>query len=961
MSGKSKKSATELKDKLPDGEEGTDETVLPCKKNKDPQLKVKVFALGAQSKRVYGAATVKASALTKDTVPKSGIADFSYVAVGRYEIKVTGVGSPWNVDVGPSNQVRIIDLKKGDKETVEIELLPRSSPLIRIDRKVIAVNAVKRTLNLTADRPFSGKGTLTCLAGADKLKFWRGSTRLDLVGGKLEFADISESGVSLDLEGVEFSSLEGVHLKWELSSDTHSVGPAVEEKLTVVKATLSLYKKSGAALDPAEKSGSGRVILLQDASKSRSRAKLTVTCEPAEYQGTLVIEPIVANVRLFDAEQAGKQKTPLPLEIPVGAGQVAAMWVEGSAVSAVKCDSGFKLSIKDVADEVDRAVLTVVDVRIDLYKAGNSATASQILMTAVEKQEPGRLLLKQSAKFTRQRAKMCLVKLPHAAPCNLVLRANNAKVKLFPSPNERHVNGELPVNLPKTFAPNAFVDDTGVRFWAEGAELTSLREAEFTVDVTDIDDACDKACLSVVDITADNGNDPAPRLMPNKNAHNQAGNHHIAKVRFKHALGAGSVKWSTTSTKFALSNDTTHTVTVTSGAQPSASLDAECLQVVFTPSGKDALPAVEHWMTVVKVVFSESPNQSYGYDDMDDSAMATDELHHVSVKKNGSTKVRVVIEGGATSELIVFKSASPSKADVQVPAAGETNFDLVIDGKNTDKGEAAIYARVNGDTGPICDGIRADVYKEKVVDISVALVADSNVPATALHLAFDAAGTETAIRSWYKRAVATINIFDRGAIDSHYDSNSNGALDIRAGGGNSPEVNQVSNDVSGAGLKVIIVRELAWLYYLGAAAAVGDTTITIGNGTMKFITADSTYDIGSGATLESITVASVAGNVVTIKSPLTKNHTTADALKWPLSGLSGNPIWVQESGKNAAMVRRTIAHEVGHSALVYVDVDDPTNMMHFSASRTDTRLRYLKRVKKYDPGEENQWDVCKRT
>jgi hypothetical protein len=35
--------------------------------------------------------------------------------------------------------------------------------------------------------------------------------------------------------------------------------------------------------------------------------------------------------------------------------------------------------------------------------------------------------------------------------------------------------------------------------------------------------------------------------------------------------------------------------------------------------------------------------------------------------------------------------------------------------------------------------------------------------------------------------------------------------------------------------------------------------------------------------------------------------------------------------------------------------------MHFSAARTDTRLRYLKLTLKYSAGDEEQWEKCDRS
>jgi hypothetical protein len=854
-----------------------------------------------------------------------------------------------------------IAVQNGQIKLVTFRLRAIVNPVIEIAKKVVAVKGAKQAVVLKADKAFSGKGTLTLVSGGDKLRFWKGGTALTPAGGKLEFEGLGQSGVTVEAEAIDFSEVDGVELKWELASDSDAVGAAVSDKMTAVKATLDIHDKAGTALSAEQKQGDGRVVLLQNAEKTHQRAKLTLKCEPAAYTGTLVLSAITTGVSLFDAATDGSEQV-LPLEVAVGGGDPAPLYVQGKTVSAAKCDSGFELAIKDVAQKVDHAKVTVMDARLDLYKAGATATAAQVLMTAAEKQDPGRLVLKQSAKFTRQRAKLVLVKLPKDAPCKLKLSTNGTAVKLFPAANEKHVDSEAAVTLPKELAAADVAEDAGIVHWAEGASITALRGAELVLDAVGIEDACDKAFLTVVDLTTENGTDPAPRFLPNKNKHNEAGNHHVTKVKLVHNLGGGGLQWSTAGSKFALSNDTTDTVTLTAAADPSASLDAESLKVVFTPTGKSALPPVEHWMTVVKLVFSESTNQSYGYDDMDDAALATAELHHVSVKKNGSTKVKVTIEGGATSEMIDFKSEDAAKADFTAPASGQASFDLVIDGKNQDKAETTINARVNGVAGPICDGIKVNVYKEKEISVTIARVKDPANPATNLQLAFDGAATETAIREWYKRSVAKINITYLGDVDASYDTNGNGKLDLTAGASSSTESALAAAACTGSGQKVIIVRELSWNYFLGAAATAGDTTITIASGNMAFIGLGNSYEIGSGPTAEVITVQSKAGMVITLAAPLQHDHPTTDALLWPLSGLSGNPIWVQESGKTAAMVQRTIGHEVGHSALLLKDVVQDTNLMHFSAGRTDTRLRTKELPRKYDPfGNEDQWNTCNRS
>jgi hypothetical protein len=834
-------------------------------------------------------------------------------------------------------------------------------PVIVLAKTAVAVKkkyvtATRQTVVLKTDKPFSGKGTFTCASGC--VKFFRGTTEIAAGGGAQ--LDSIGSGITLEIEGVKPSALDGVSLVWKLAPGAEPVVPDADtKKMTAVEATLDLYKKDGAtALSVDEKSGDGRVVHKQNTGKTLSRAKLTVKCEPADWPGTLVVERVAENIACFSAKTGGTQKT-LPLEIPVGPGRTPdPLWVEGTAASASKGDSGLKLKIKDLADEADAAKITVVETKLEL------CDDQKALIAADKKLDPGGLLLKQDDKFRRLRAKLSVLKTPKDAPCKLTLKAAGSKVKLFGEANEKHVNGESAVVLPKEIAAGAIADQAkGMVFWAEGAGLTSLQEAVFQIDVAEVDDATDKAALTVVDLRTADDSQPAWRRLPVKTPVTEPGNHHKLQVKLAHSLGAGTYAWTSASTKFALSDQTTQTVKLTAGADASAGLDAEELKVVFTPSGKAALPAVVHKATVLKVVFAETTdNHRCGYDDMDKADNAGGQLHYVSVKKSDYTLVKTTITGGATGDMLTFKSADAAVADVVAPGATAA-FDLRIDAKDKKKSETAISVWANGENHNLCAKIQVDVYKEKDLAVTVVRVHDSASPTTALQLAWDKAATETAIRSWYKRAVGTITLTDLGSVNKAYDTNANGKLDLEPGPTTSPEKTLVDAAATGTGQKVIIVRDLTWIYFLKTAAAAGTDTIALKDaysGSMKFIGVNNEYELGTGANAETIKVKTKAGITITLHANLTKAHPTTEGLMFPLSGLSGNPIYVAEGSKTEEQVRRTIGHEVGHSLLAYKDVDSGTCLMHFSAGRTDTRLRRKELPRKYDAGNEDQWQTVAR-
>jgi hypothetical protein len=142
MSGKSKKAAGELAGNLPGGVHAPGDAVAPCKKNKDPQLKVRVWGM-LDGKKRYVQANVKANALAQSSVAKTGLADFSYVLPGTYQVSVAALSAPDDRDFFASASTVIsVRLAKRDKRTVDIEVQAKSvvKPKIEVEYKVVLVD-----------------------------------------------------------------------------------------------------------------------------------------------------------------------------------------------------------------------------------------------------------------------------------------------------------------------------------------------------------------------------------------------------------------------------------------------------------------------------------------------------------------------------------------------------------------------------------------------------------------------------------------------------------------------------------------------------------------------------------------------------------------------------------------------------------------------------------------------------
>jgi len=448
------------------------------------------------------------------------------------------------------------------------------------------------------------------------------------------------------------------------------------------------------------------------------------------------------------------------------------------------------------------------------------------------------------------------------------------------------------------------------------------------------------------------------------------------RLKARHNSGAsGSWRWSTPSTKLTLTNETTDTVSIRAGNRVSAAANAEIINLSFTPTGGSALPNVSTSLTIVGVTFAASRMQSRGFDGMGagvDDATPSGQNPHVSVKKSDTTRVLVRVAGGVTGGFLRFTTDDNTTAEARADNLDLVEIPLIIEGKSKDKNQTLIHARANSDTGPICASLAVNVYRERSYSAKVAKVWDSTSTSTRLSRPnFSVTDTQTALRRYYKPAVCTISLTDYsstgGALDVNFDPTRTGALVLEAGRTSTGE-QRVKNALTGTGTKIVIVKELKWLFKLGAAAARGATTITMSSHLsadyMAYITND-TYEFGGPGNYENITVTAcnTGTRVVTLASALTKAHPATEGIWWPLGGLSGNPAFVQESSDPQAKVDEVIGHELGHELLEYKDLNLSECLMHFTNSRTSQKVRFKPIARYYNPpgGNENQWDSITRT
>ena len=167
-----------------------------------------------------------------------------------------------------------------------------------------------------------------------------------------------------------------------------------------------------------------------------------------------------------------------------------------------------------------------------------------------------------------------------------------------------------------------------------------------------------------------------------------------------------------------------------------------------------------------------------------------------------------------------------------------------------------------------------------------------------------------------------------------------------------------------AGQRVIIVRKMRSLYYLGAAAAAGSKTLQMRKLYFPdgFFFKENQSATLSGANPETVRFKKIntATGEIELYDELRSAHTVADTLEFPAAGWSGNPVVLAEGDANEDELKWTLGHELGHSILCYKDLNDTTNVMHFQQGHADHRQRYKPKPLYYKTGEENQWETVPR-
>jgi hypothetical protein len=400
MTGKSKATANQVAGQLPLGQGAVNAVAVPCALNVDPQLKVKVWAK-VKGKRRQVMSTVTASALSGDSTGAGGIADFSYVLPGTYDVNVTTILAPDDDEFYSPGNIQQITLAKGDKKTLSVEVKPRNivTPKIELEYKVVLFDPnlaqhesdvhdpsadqlrpeptrIEVSLSCSEqDPPYTGDGTLDAPGCA---VFLDSECQQPLGGRKVTNAELmAGSAMKLYLRGTA-RGLFTLTLTPDAAADTRfRIEPAATESMGVVALQLQVhehvtpvavaattYALAGYCADlekidlipnqlplsDADKVQRGR-LLHRQSKKHHGRAKALLKLTAGEWPaGTddywVVLQTTASEMRAYDDEKEGARLS-LPLKTTVSNLKAAdkEVWVEGAHSSLALRSSRLSLGL----------------------------------------------------------------------------------------------------------------------------------------------------------------------------------------------------------------------------------------------------------------------------------------------------------------------------------------------------------------------------------------------------------------------------------------------------------------------------------------------------------------------------------------------------------------------------------------------------------------------------------------
>ncbi len=176
-----------------------------------------------------------------------------------------------------------------------------------------------------------------------------------------------------------------VGFQWALEG----VAGTVNAKLTVVQGTLKIYDKFDTEIDTKQ-----RVV-----HKDKSRAKVTVECQPDDWAGQLKLRSGDTKVKLYD-NPTGPDGETITAATFAASTTPKTFYVQGVETSAALWDTNLILDLVGLADAVDEAKITVIETALEVSKPRDLAAAAGLRNAKVQDFGTGASVLSAQAART---------------------------------------------------------------------------------------------------------------------------------------------------------------------------------------------------------------------------------------------------------------------------------------------------------------------------------------------------------------------------------------------------------------------------------------------------------------------------------------------------------------------------------------------------------------------------------
>lgn len=383
------------------------------------------------------------------------------------------------------------------------------------------LNPHRIRVQLGASSNFGGTGRFTC-NHTNHIRLYDAETGgnqinlpYDIPGGELA------AGKTVYVEGAQPSvRRNNTRLTLTLQGGSPAGWGTAREDITCVELKLEICKwRTSRRAYPRpfsenEKHNPGRYVCLYDGQGSTERAMMILhKARPHNYNGTLSLIPLDNRVQVFESEQGGAAQPNYRIANRRVSPSGKRLWVQGANVSGGLRDTGCRVELQNPANkEGDRVRITVVRLRMDVFKARTAPTAAPVAFPNNDKVTTGRFVHVQNPGNQHERAKVVVQRVqPNAFNGRLVLaigeqRTGNPinRAQLFDNEDAANPAGQVAHPNPYGFNHDAAFPAAGREFWVEGrGRSRRVRDTQVCLGIEDHIRCGDRVLLTVIQAILD--------------------------------------------------------------------------------------------------------------------------------------------------------------------------------------------------------------------------------------------------------------------------------------------------------------------------------------------------------------------------------------------------------------------------------------------------------------------------